>query len=149
MKKWLGKARAGYSDATAATVTGSGTVTAALPQQLPALSETFTGTVALSGTAFDFTLTTNAVGDHVVTPSISVPGTLAVAAAGTVQVHFAVPPPAGIYPLITCGSVTGAGFAGWSLVTDGELPAGTVALKTSSTGAALTVVSPGTLFLLQ
>ncbi|HNX34060.1 MAG TPA: hypothetical protein PKM57_05495 [Kiritimatiellia bacterium] len=149
MKKWLGKARAGYSDATAATVAGSGTVTAALPQQLPALSETFTGTVALSGTAFDFTLTTNAVGAHVVTPSISVPGSLAVAAAGTVYVHFTVKPPAGTYPLITCGATAGEGFANWTLATDGDLPAGTVSLKLTGTALNLAVTSPGTLFLLQ
>jgi len=149
MKKWLGKARAGYSDATAATVAGSGTVTAALPQQLPALSETFTGTVALSGTAFDFTLTTNAVGAHVVTPSISVPGSLAVAAAGTVYVHFTVKPPAGTYPLITCGATAGEGFANWALATDGDLPAGTVSLKETETALSLSVTSPGTLFLLQ
>ena len=149
MKKWLGKARVGYSDATAATVTGSGTVTAALPQQLPALSETFTGTVALSGTAFDFTLTTNAVGAHVVTPSISVPGALAVAAAGTVYVHFTVKPPAGTYPLITCGALAGEGFANWALATDGNQPSGTVSLKTTGTALNLTVTSPGTLFLLQ
>jgi hypothetical protein len=149
MKKWLGKARAGYSDATAATVAGSGTVTAALPQQLPALSETFTGTVALSGTAFDFTLTTNAVGAHVVTPSISVPGSLAVAAAGTVYVHFTVKPPAGTYPLITCGATAGEGFANWALATDGDLPAGTVSLKLTATALNLSVASSGTLFMLQ
>ena len=149
MKKWLGKARDGYSDITAATVSGSGTLQASKPSQLPSFDAGFSGTVALSGTAFDFTLTTNAVGAFVVIPTTVIPGSLSVADTGTLTVHLAVVPPADAYPLITCGSVAGAGFAGWSLVTDGELPAGTVALKTSSTGVTLIVVSPGTLFLLQ
>lgn len=149
MKKWLGKLRAGYSDATASTVSGSGTVTAARPQLLPALDAGFSGTVSLTGTAFDYTLATNATGAFVVSPLTVLPGTLAVAPAGTLAVHFAVKPPPGLYPLVTCGAVAGSGFAGWSLSADGLLPAGTLSLKATGTGVALSVTSPGTLFLLQ
>jgi len=149
MKKWLGKARAGYSDSTAASVSGVGSVLAAKPSQLPSFNPGFSGTVALSGTAFDYTFTTNASGAYVMSPVTVIPGTLSVAAAGTLTVHFAVKPPAGTYPLVTCGAITGGGFAGWSLVTDGALPAGTVALKSSSAGATLTVASRGTLMLMR
>lgn len=147
MRKWLGKARPGYSDATAATVTGSGTVTAAQPQQLPAFAETFTGTVALTATAFDYTLTTNAAGAYVMTPATVVPGALAVAATGTVAVHFAVRPPPGVYPIITFGSIAGQGFAGWTLTTDGDKPTGPVSLKSTGTALNLSVVSQGMLLL--
>ena len=147
MRKWLGKARSGYSDATAATVSGSGTVTAAQPQQLPAFAETFTGAVALTATAFDYTLTTNAAGAFVMTPATAVPGALAVAATGTVAVHFAVRPPPGTYPIITFGSIAGQGFAGWTLTTDGDKPAGPVSLKSTGTALNLFVVSQGTLLL--
>jgi len=149
MKKWLGKARAGFSDSTAATVTGSGTVTAVQPQQLPALPGSFTGGVALTSAAFDYTLTTNAAGAYVFTPSTMIPGSLAVAATGTLTVHFAVQPPAGTYPIISYGSVAGQGFAGWTLATSGAAPTGALHLKQTATSLNLTVTSPGTLFMLQ
>lgn len=149
MKKWLGKARAGYSDATIATVTGSGTVTAAKPQQLPALGGGFTGSVALTGAAFDYTLTTNAVGQYVVTPATAFPGSLSVPATGTINLTFAVRPPAGTYPVITYGSVTGTGFSGWTLTTAGEQPAGPVALRSTGTALNVQIVPRGTLLLMQ
>ncbi len=149
MKKWLGKVRSGFSDATAATVTGSGTVTAVLPQQLPALSESFTGTVALTGTAFDYTLTTNTTGQYVVTPVTVIPGGLTVAASGAVNVTFGVRPPAGTYTLIRYESVTGQGFINWTLTTAGNLPTSSVKLVPTGTALKLRITSPGTLFMVH
>lgn len=149
MKKWLGKARAGYSDATIATVTGSGTVTAPKPQLLPALDGGFTGSVALTGAAFDYTLTTNAVGQYVVAPATAFPGALSVPATGTINLTFAVRPRAGTYPVITYGSITGAGFSGWSLTTAGERPSGPVVLKSTGTALNVQIVPQGTLLLMQ
>ncbi len=149
MKKWLGKARAGYMDASGARVDGTGTVAATTPDRLPSFAETFSGTVTLSTGTFDFTVTTNAAGATMVVPSSVIPGTLAVAASGTIRVHFAAKPPAGTYPLITCGAFAGEGFTNWALVTDGDQPAGTVSLKLTATALNLSVTSPGTLFMLQ
>jgi hypothetical protein len=148
MKKWLGKLRAGYSDATLCTLTGSGAVTAARPQLLPALGG-FTGSVALTGAAFDYTLTTNAVGQYVVTPATAIPGALSVPATGTINLTFRVRPPAGIYPVITYGSVAGAGFTGWTLSTAGERPSGPVVLKPTATALNVQIVPQGTLLLMQ
>jgi hypothetical protein len=145
MKKWLGKARAGYGEVTSAIVSGSGTVQAAKPSQLPTLAVGFTGTVALSGTLFGYTLTTNATGTCVVAPATVVPGSLTVAPAGTITVDFAVKPPAGTYAVMTYSSITGGGLAGWTLVTTGKKPAGTVSLKATATALNLSVISQGTM----
>jgi len=145
MKKWLGKMRAGYSDFTAATVTGSGTVLATRPSQLPSFDANFSGTLTLSGTSFDFTLATNTLGAYAVSPATVIPGVLSVAAAGTVNVHFEVRPPAGTYPLITWSSLAGDGFANWTLSTTGEQPTGNVSLKKTATALTLSVVPHGTL----
>jgi hypothetical protein len=149
MKKWLGKGRAGYSDLTAATIGGSGTVRAASPDRLPAFSPGFTGTVALSAASFAFTLSTNAAGAVAVSPAVSVPGTLAVAPAGTVHVHFAVKPSAGTYTLMTYGTAANSGFANWTLATSGSTPPGTVLLIPAENALLLRVTSAGTLILLQ
>jgi len=144
MKKWLGRARTGYGDVTAASVSGSGTVQAAKPSQLPVLAEGFTGQVQLSGASFDYTFTTNAAGQHVLSPATAIPGVLTVSAAGTVNVHFSVRPPVGTYALVTYGAVTGSGFAGWTLNTTGSEPAGSVVLKPTATALNILVVSQGT-----
>ncbi len=145
MKKWLGKARAGYSDATITTVSGGGTVTAPQPQLLPVLGAGFTGSVALTGTAFDYTLTTNAAGAFVATPATAFPGALSVPATGTINLTFAVKPPAGTYPIMTYGSVTGAGFSGWSLTTSGNKPSGPILLKPAATALNIFIAPQGTL----
>jgi hypothetical protein len=144
MKKWFGRARVGYSDFTAATVAGSGTVSAVAPTRLPAFDAVFSGTVALSATAFDFTVTTNASGATVVAPATVIPGTLSVASTGTIRVHFAVKPRTGLYTLIAHGVITGTGFANWTLVTDGLQPAQTVLLSKTPTALNLHVASRGT-----
>lgn len=149
MKKWLGKARSGYADMTEATVSGSGAVQAVRPSQLPAFDAGFAGSVALSGTAFDYTLTTNALGEYVMLPASAIPGTLSVAAAGTLTVNFAVKPSAGTYTVITYGAITGNGFANWTLNTTGSKPVGTVFLKATDTVLNLAVSSPGTLILVN
>lgn len=145
MKKWLGKARSGYADMTEATVSGSGAVQAVRPAQLPAFDSGFSGTVALSGTAFDYTLATNGVGAYVVSPVTAIPGGLTVASAGTVSVAFAVKPAAGTYTLMTYGSVANGGFADWTLSTTGDTPSGAVLLEITSTALNLVVTSPGTM----
>jgi hypothetical protein len=149
MKKWLGKARDGYSDATAASVSGSGSLQASQPDRLPSFGPGFTGTVELSGSAFAFTLSTNALGQATATPATAIPGALSVSAAGTVTVHFAFHPPAGTYTLMTYGSVTAEGFAGWSLATTGNTPPGPVLLKPTATALTLLVVPQGTLISVQ
>ncbi len=148
MKKWCGRARAGYSDFSAATVGGAGSVVAPDPARLPQFDAGFTGTVELTADACDYTLGTNAVGDFVVSPSTDIPGTLAVPATGTLSVHFAVRPPAGLYPLLHYGAIEGSGFNGWTLSTDGQVPDGTVLLQTSGNAVTLRVAPTGTLFTL-
>lgn len=149
MKKWLGKARDGYSDATGASVDGGGTVSATTPDRLPAFAETFSGSVSLTADAFAFTVGTNALGQVAVTPPVTIPGTLSVAASGTLTVHFAVRPPPGTYPIITFGSIADQGFAGWTLATDGDKPTGPVLLKPTATALTLLVVPQGTLISVQ
>ena len=149
MKKWLGKARAGYSDMTAAIISGTGTVSASAPSYLPSFDSGFNGAVALSGTSFDYTLATNAFGAYEISPATVLPGVLSVAATGTVNVHFEVRPPAGTYPLIICDAIAGDGFANWTLSITGEAPTGTVSLKANATALNLAVTSQGTLFMLQ
>jgi len=149
MRKWLGKARAGYSDATAATVTGAGAVTAAKPQQLPSFDAGFSGAVALTSTAFDYTLTTNAAGAYILTPATAIPGTLAVAATGTINVLFDVKPPAGKYTVVSYDAIAGDGFAGWTLSAGGKVPPGHMTLKATATALQLYVASQGSLFWLQ
>ena len=130
---------------TAATVAGTGSVSAPDPARLPAFDPAFSGTVALSASAFDFTVTTNAAGATIVVPSAVIPGTLAVAASGTIRVHFTVKPPAGSYPLLTYGALAGTGFSGWALSTDGQQPAQPVILSKTQTALTLLVVPQGTL----
>jgi hypothetical protein len=145
MKKWLGRARTGYGDLTASTIEGSGTVTAADPARLPTLAPSFSGTVALSAAAFDFTVTTNASGATVVAPATAVPCALSVPSAGTIRVHFTVKPPSGVYTLIAHGSITGAGFANWTLAADGLLPVQKLILSRTEAALSLYVVPSGTL----
>jgi len=145
MKKWLSKLRAGYGTSSSVTLSGFGAVSAVSPAQLPAFDPSFSGAVALSGTSFDFTLTTNGVGACVVSPATALPGGLTVAATGTVSVFFTVKPPAGTYTLMTYGSVAGGGFANWGLITTGKMPAGAVLLKKTSTALNLVVTAPGTM----
>jgi hypothetical protein len=145
MKKWLGRARDGYSDATGASVDGSGTVSATTPDRLPAFAETFSGSVSLTADAFAFTVGTNALGQVTVTPPVTIPGALSVTAAGTLTVHFGVRPPAGTYTLLSYGSVAGQGFADWTLTTDGDKPAGPVLLKPTATALNILVAPQGTL----
>jgi hypothetical protein len=145
MKKWLGKARAGFGDVSAANVSGSGTVQAAKPSQLPSFSLGFTGTLALSGNSFDYTVTTNASGTCVASPVTAIAGGLTVAATGTITVDFKVKPPVGTYTLMSYGSIANEGFATWSLVTTGNKPAGAVLLKMTGTALNLVVTSPGTM----
>ena len=149
MYKWLGKARDGYADFTTTCVDGTGTVTATTPDRLPTFADTFSGTVALSTDAFDFTIGTNALGQATVTPSLAIPGTLGVADSGTVNLHFASRPPAGLYPLITCDSFAGAGFATWALAVSGDAPAGNLTLAQSADTLSVRIASVGTLILLQ
>jgi len=149
MRKWFGRARAGYSDLTDAAIAGNGAVRAATPSQLPAFDPGFSGTVALAGTAFDYTLTTNAVGAYILTPSTAIPGTLAVAATGTINVFFDVKPPAGKYAVVSYGAIAGSGFAGWTLSAGGKVPAGPITLKATATTLQLSVTSQGSLFWLQ
>jgi hypothetical protein len=144
MKKWLGKARAGYSDSTSAKISGNGIVQVAKPSQLPIFDSGFSGTVALSGTSFDYTLTTNAAGVYAVSPATAIPGGLSVAATGTVNVAFAIKPPAGTYTLATYGSIANGGFANWTLSTTGTQPSGRVLLKPTATALTLYVVPQGT-----
>jgi hypothetical protein len=145
MRKWLGRTRAAYSDLSAASVSGSGSVSASQPDKLPSFGAGFTGTVALSGGAFAFTLSTNALGQATSAPATAIPGALSVSAAGTVTVHFGFRPPAGTYTLMSYGSVTGGGFAGWSLATTGSTPAGPVQLKQTGTALTILIVPQGTL----
>ena len=101
---------------------GTGTVVATTPDRLPAFAETFSGTVTLSTDTFDLTIGTNALGQAAVTPSLAIPGTLAVAAGGTVNLTFASRLRAGLYPLLTCGAFAGEGFADWTLAVSGDVP---------------------------
>jgi len=149
MCKWLGKARDGYADFSAARVDGTGTVAATTPDRLPTFADTFSGTVTLSADTFNFTLGTNALGQATVTPSLAIPGTLGVADSGTVNLHFASRPPAGLYPLITCGSFADAGFAAWTLAVSGDAPAGHITLVQSADTLSVRIVSSGTLILLH
>ena len=103
------------------------------------------GSVALTGTAFDYTLTTNAAGAFVATPATAFPGALSVPATGTINLTFAVKPPAGTYPIMTYGSVTGAGFSGWSLTTSGNKPSGPILLKPAATALNIFIAPQGTL----
>ena len=70
---------------------------------------------------------------------------LSVPAAGSVQVHFAVKPHTGVYPLVTYGAAAGSGFTGWSLSADGAVPPQKVVLTCTPTALNLYVVPSGTL----
>ncbi len=148
-RKWFGRARSAYSDLTAASASGSGTLRASQPDRLPSLGAGFTGTVELSSNAFAFTLSTNALGQATAKPATSIPGTLSVPAAGTVTVNFEFRPPTGTYTLMRYGSVAGQGFAGWTLATTGSTPPGPVLLKPTATALTLFVVPQGTLISVQ
>jgi len=149
MRKWLGKTRAGYSDVSAATLTGSGTVTAAKIQQLPALGAGFTGGVALTDAAFAFTISTNAASQYVVAPSLTAPAALTVPATGTISVTFLAKPTVGTYTLINYGSASGAGFSGWTLSASGALPGGPVRLQAAPNALRVNVLSQGSLIRVQ
>ena len=149
MRKWLGKARAGYSDVSGATLTGSGTVTAAKISQLPVLGAGFTGDVALTDSAFAFTVSTNAARQYVVAPSLIAPAALTVPAAGTISVTFLVKPAVGTYTLLSYGSADGTGFSGWTLSASGALPSGPVRLQAAPTALKVNVISQGSLIRIQ
>ena len=136
---------------TVACVDGTGTVAATTPDRLPTFADTFSGTVALSTDAFSFTVGTNAFGQAVITPSLAIPGTLGVAASGTVNLHFASRPSAGLYPLITCDNFAGAGFAAWTLAVSGDAPAGhdVVTLVQSTDTLSVRIIVSGTLILMR
>jgi hypothetical protein len=143
MEKWLGKLRAGYSDFTAATVTGNGTVIAAKISQLPVLGAGFTGGIALTDASFAFTVSTNAARQYVVAPALTAPAALTVPAAGTISVNFLAKPMVGTYTLLNYGTATG--FSNWSLTTSGDRPSGTVVLRATATALNIVVIPQGTL----
>lgn len=149
MKKWLGKARDGYCDMTMAAVSGSGTVNAVRPSQLPSFDSGFTGAVNLSGTAYNYTVSKNEAGEYVVAPNFVIPGTLSVPATGTITVDFAATPSGGTYPLMIFGSISGDGFDSWSLATTGESSEGIVRLLETDTGLSLQIIPQGTIILIR
>ena len=89
MNKWLGRLPEGYVDVRAATVTGTGSVSAPTAAQLPKIGADFSGTVT-AGTG-DFTMTidpaTGAVEGAIIAPGV----TLAVPAARSVTVRYVLP----------------------------------------------------------
>ena len=145
MAKWLGKARAGYSDFSAATVAGSGTITANTLSQLPALGAGFSGNAVIATNVFAFTVSTNAVGQYTVSRSVAFPARLTVPASGTVSVTFLAKPKSGSYTLLSYGSAAGTGFAGWSLTTSGSKPNSPVRLRATATALSIAVIPQGTL----
>lgn len=102
--KWLGLANEGYSDLTAATVTGAGKVTAANAALLPKFGAGFTGTVAVPlADGLAFTLVTDTA--TTVSGAIDLGGGALEIPAGTTSISISVAksgakPKAGSYKLI-------------------------------------------------
>ena len=143
MRKWLGKAAAGYVDFRDVTVTGAGTVAVGSQGALPKFGSDFTGTVELADGTLAFTL------DATATPQVKNAiklGANTLKLPETVTVNVAVEGKAvsGIYTLIEAGmgdvdvgtwtlQVTGAG----SLRSELVYQDGSVAVKLTDTGTVL------------
>ena len=117
--KWIGLANEGYSDLTAATVTGAGNVSAADAALLPKFNAGFTGKVTVPlEDGLVFTLAT-VDGQTVVANAIDLGGG-ELAASGTVVVKIVksgAKPKCGSYKLI--GWASKPAETNWSLVMDG------------------------------
>lgn len=108
MEKWLGKA-----DWTRATVSGSGTVKATGPAAVPGFASDFNGTLEMDATTLNFVFDG---ATRTVEHQMSVPGTLKLAPAGTVVVHFKNGEiKDGIYTLATFGTLAEPGIADWTV----------------------------------
>ena len=106
MKKWLGKTPSGYGDPSLMTVSGAGRVKTANGSMRPKTAAAFTGTLEIEDPAISFTISADE--EEPVADAIAVPsGTLATAAALTVDLNFTGRPPAGNYTLASAGSWTG------------------------------------------
>ena len=102
MWKWLGTARAGYSVMTNVTVSGEGRLNVESFAQMPKIGASFTGTLALSETSFDFTVTAAGAVQGALS---DISGTLELPASCTANVTLGQGVPAGEYALIS-GAIT-------------------------------------------
>lgn len=118
--KWLGLANEGYSDLTAATVTGAGKVTAASAALLPKFAADFTGTVSVPlADGLAFTLATDTA--TTVVGALDLGGGALEIPAGTTSIDISVAksgakPRAGSYKLI---GWTSKPAVTWNLSLDG------------------------------
>ena len=139
MWKWLGKARDGYSVMTNVTVSGEGRLNVESFAQMPKIGASFTGTLALSETSFDFTVT--AVG--AVQGALSdISGTLELPASCTANVTLEQGVPAGEYALIS-GAITSG--TDWTLNLVASTP-GHVSLEVRGGVPLLVVRKKGVVF---
>ena len=98
MWKWLGTARAGYSVMTNVTVSGEGRLNVESFAQMPKIGASFTGTLALSETSFDFTVTAAGAVQGALS---DISGTLELPASCTANVTLERGVPAGEYALVS------------------------------------------------
>ena len=142
MWKWLGLARDGYSVMTNLTVTGGGTLTVASLSQMPKTDASFVGTLALSETAFPFTVTSGGE----VEGTLTCGGTLAFAPSCTANVTIESGAPVGAYTLASGGAI--ASGTEWTL----NLVGGSnrnVSLEVRGDALILNVVGKGMMFTLR
>jgi len=141
MCKWLGWLPEGYSDASGATVAGTGTVVAPSAARLPSFAPGFEGDIQVASGDFAYTYdsaTTPKLGGSVISAPVA---TLSLPASCTATVTFATPPEAGSYAL-----VTSAGFTSpvvWSLSTSGSTGGRPVSLRVSGGNVWLDVFKGG------
>lgn len=140
MWKWLGSLNGKYSDFTAASVTGAGTVKSATLRGLPHFGMAgypFTGTLA-GGSAMDFTID-SAVSRTNAVDAITIDRAVALDDAAVVTIHAAGKLRAGTYTLLTATAITGGAHA--QLVMPEGAPK--ARLVVSGTEIQIEVLTPG------
>jgi hypothetical protein len=100
MWKWLGLAREGYSVASNMTVSGEGKVNVSSFTQVPKFASSFTGTAAMEGSAYSFTVGADgSVAGKIDMGSVK----MSFPASCTAAVSFTEGVKTGEYTLISCG----------------------------------------------
>ena len=107
MWKWLGKLQTGFSDFRGMSVTGEGVLAVDGPEQLPVLTDGFTGSLEFSRTEWSFTLPVD--GGAAAVDAVTLPGR-EIALPADISVNIDLNgAPNGTYTLFSAADISGAG----------------------------------------
>ena len=142
MWKWLGKLQTGFSDFRGMSVTGEGVLAVDGPEQLPVLTDGFTGSLEFSRTEWSFTLP--AEGDAAAVDAVELSGR-EIALPSEISVNIDLNgAPNGTYTLFSAADISGAG--GITLGVESKVGNKIVSFIVDEDEIAVRIIPRGTVF---